>query len=140
MPMASYASNGTPMSATHTSPAYSGPSADNRPCLGSPSVTVTAARTQAPATRPLSASSPEGTSTDTTRRPDPFMALIQPATRPIGGRDRPVPSRASTTSWASPNSGSAAISTPWAFNAFASSNAGPDNALASMQATPASRP
>src|SRR5438309_930044 len=130
------------MSATQTSPESRGPSPVSKPGFGRPMVTVTEAVTQTPGTAPVSASRPEGTSTETTRRPASPIALIHSATGPSGARVSPVPSTASTSSGAPPNraAGKAAMGTPSAVSARACSAAAPESASASVQATPASRP
>ena len=55
------------------------------------------ARTAAPATTPVEASTPEGTSTLTTGAEQPSIAAIASPTAPRGSPAKPVPSRASTT-------------------------------------------
>src|SRR5512144_3325836 len=64
----------SPMSTTSTTPAYPAPGATSKPGLPVPNVTVTSARTATPSTRPVSASTPLGTSTDTTAAPPPAAA------------------------------------------------------------------
>src|SRR6266849_4118170 len=86
-----------PMSTTHTSPAWRGPSRLTRPALGRPSVTVVCACTVGAEAPPASASSPDGRSTETTRAPDVLMAWIQSAKSPSGGLDSPVPKMPSST-------------------------------------------
>ena len=61
------------MRATAIRPAQLRPGSMLRPSFGSPTATVVSASTATPSTRPVSAQSPEGRSTATTRiAPDPF--------------------------------------------------------------------
>ena len=59
----------SPMSATTTSPAWNSPGATARPTLGPWKVTVSSAWTAGPATSPVEASTPDGTSTRRPARP-----------------------------------------------------------------------
>jgi hypothetical protein len=70
----------------------------NKPRLTAPNVTVTQASTVSPIASPVSALSPEGTSTDTTPMPDPFTARINSPHSPSTGRFKPMPNNPSTTS------------------------------------------
>ena len=67
-----------PMSATATSPAWKRPGATASPTFGPCIVTVTSARTAAPATSPVDAFTPEGMSTATTGTPAAVDLLDQP--------------------------------------------------------------
>ena len=93
---------GRPMSAISTAPTVSAPGKRYRPAFGLPRVTVTSAPAQAGSTVPVSASTPEGRSTASRRR-DGRRALSSDTSRsrlsrgPAMGRERPVPSTASTT-------------------------------------------
>src|SRR5436190_6792618 len=91
------APRGMPMSATCTSPACCLPGAIHRPGLAAWKVTVAAARTAAPATTPVEACTPLGTSTLMTGVCAWLIASIAAATSPRGSPSKPVPSRASTT-------------------------------------------
>src|SRR5690606_5549565 len=73
-----------------------------RPTLSPWYVTVSAARTAAPGTRPVSASTPDGTSTATTGPVARPIQAIASATGPSGAPREPVPSSASTTTTPSP--------------------------------------
>jgi hypothetical protein len=86
-----------PRSATTTRPQNSAPGWTTIPTFGNPMVTVTAARTQGPSTRPVSASSPEGTSTASTGIPDSLRVSMARAASPTAGPRKPVPKMASTT-------------------------------------------
>jgi len=72
------------MSATCTSPACCLPGAIHRPGLAAWKVTVALARTAAPATSPVEACTPLGTSTLITGAPDWLIASIATATSPRG--------------------------------------------------------
>ena len=88
------------MSATLTWPASAAPGNRTRPRFCSPKVTVASASTQGPSGRPVSAESPDGTSTESTRAPPrraPAMASMAAAKLPSAGRDSPVPRSASIT-------------------------------------------
>src|SRR6059058_74595 len=56
-------SGSSPMSTSSTMPAWAAPRPTSRPGLRQPKVTVTSAVTAAPSTAPVSASTPDGTST-----------------------------------------------------------------------------
>ena len=60
-------------------------------------VTVNAALTARPETSPVDASTPDGTSTDTTGAPESLMRSIRAAASARGVPWKPVPKRASTT-------------------------------------------
>ena len=71
----------SPMSATTTRPAWKRPGATARPTFGAWNVTVRSALTAAPAISPVDASTPDGTSTETTGAPggvDPLDQLARP--------------------------------------------------------------
>ena len=72
------------MSMLCTVPACALPGRIQRPGLDAWKVTVTVARTAAPATTPPEASTPLGTSTLTTGAPVPLIAPIASATAPWG--------------------------------------------------------
>src|SRR5436190_5701904 len=91
------APRGMPMSATCTSPACCLPGAIQRPGLAAWKVTVAAARTAAPATTPVEACTPLGTSTLMTGVCAWLIASMAAATSPRGSPSKPVPSSASTT-------------------------------------------
>ena len=91
------APSGMPMSITRTSPAWRLPGDTHRPSLAEWNVAVAAARTAAPSTAPVEASTPLGTSAATTSAPVALIASIAPATGSRGAPEKPVPSSASTT-------------------------------------------
>ena len=78
-----------PMSTTSTWPACSAPGATTSPSFSAPNVTVTSARTATPATSPVDASTPLGTSTATTVAAT-SQSAIRVASRAIGSRSAPV--------------------------------------------------
>jgi tRNA-splicing ligase RtcB len=83
-----------PMSgATSKRPTHWG--ALSRPRLGAPTVRVRSARMAAPSTWPVSALRPEGTSTDSTGRPDWLIVSIRVFQGPSNGRFKPMPNRPS---------------------------------------------
>ena len=85
------------MSSTTSRPAQAAPGQKKCPVLGRPKVTVTCAFIAASLTRPLSASTPLGTSMATTGSPESFTIEIK---RSKGSRRAPfipVPKRPSTT-------------------------------------------
>ncbi len=85
----------SPMSATTTSPARKRPGATARPTLRPCIVTVTSARTAAPATSPVDASTPDGMSTATTGTPPPLICSMSAEVSSRGAPFIPVPSSAS---------------------------------------------
>ncbi len=74
------------MSATTTSPAWNLPGATASPTFGAWNVTVRSASTASPATSPVEAFTPEGTSTATTR---PRAALMRAITSAASGLGAP---------------------------------------------------
>ena len=96
-----------PMSATITSPAWKRPGPTAWPTFRPWNVTVSVAWTPAPATRPVDASTPDGTSTETTGTPSAPSASIRAAASPRGAPENPVPKSASTTTSAPPSSSAA---------------------------------
>ncbi len=92
----SVSSGSSPMSETTTSPAWKSPGAAARPTLRPWNVTVSDARTASPATSPVEASTPEGTSTDTTGAPAALIRSIVDAASARGSPWKPVPKSAST--------------------------------------------
>ena len=90
------APGGIPISITLTRPAWSLPGAIHRPGLAWWKVAVTCARTAAPATSPVEASTPLGTSAATTVAPAAVMSAMTDATGSRGAPVEPVPSSAST--------------------------------------------
>ena len=90
------APSGIPMSTTRTSPACALPGLIHRPGLEAWKVTVTSARTAAPATSPFEAFTPLGTSTATTGQAARLSCAIAPATGSRGSPSNPVPKSAST--------------------------------------------
>ncbi len=84
------------MSTTTTSPAYALPGAIHRPGIAAWKVAVIVAWTASPATAPVAASTPDGTSAATTNASAPLMAAIADATGSRGLPEKPVPSIAST--------------------------------------------
>ena len=85
------------MSATTTRPAWKRPGATASPTLAPWNVTVTSARTAAPATSPVEASTPEGRSTESTGRPLSSIRSMSAAASGRGAPWKPVPNSASTT-------------------------------------------
>jgi hypothetical protein len=67
------------MSTTRRRPACAAPGWSRARSFGAPKVTVSAARTAGPRTRPVSPSTPEGTSTAITRPGAPFIASMASA-------------------------------------------------------------
>jgi hypothetical protein len=67
-------------------------------------VTVAAASTTTPATSPVDASTPDGTSTATTAAPEPLICSISFAAGTRGSPRKPVPNSASTTTPGEPRS------------------------------------
>jgi hypothetical protein len=86
-----------PMSITWTSPACALPGWIHRPGLAAWNVAVATARTAGPATSPVEASTPLGTSAATTGAEAPFSASMALAAGPRGAPVAPVPSSASTS-------------------------------------------
>ena len=84
------------MSTTTTSPACALPGWTHSPILAAWNVAVAAARTAAPATSPVDASTPEGTSAATTGAPAAVIASIAAAASSRGAPVLPVPRSAST--------------------------------------------
>ena len=97
-----------PMSATSTSPACARPGLTWSPTFGPCIVTVAAARTAAPRTSPVEASTPDGTSTATT---SPVICAMSAAASGRGSPLNPVPKSASTTTSAGGTSAPATAST-----------------------------
>ena len=95
------------MSTTTTSPACALPGAIHRPGIAAWKVAVIVARTASPATAPVAASTPDGTSAATTNASAPLMAAMAAATWSRGLPEKPVPSMASTMT-AAPSSAPAA--------------------------------
>ncbi len=93
------APGGMPMSTTRTSPAWALPGAIHRPGLAAWNVPVARARAAPPATSPVDASTPLGTSQATTTAPRPLASLIAAIALAAGSRGapaKPVPRIAST--------------------------------------------
>ena len=88
---------GIPMSITRTAPACVFPGAIQSPGMAAWNVAVATARTAAPATSPVPASTPLGTSAAITGARAPLRSSITPALAPRGAPVAPVPSRASTS-------------------------------------------
>ena len=91
-----------PMSISSTCPVWNAPGAMSSPRLYAPKVTVTAARTAAPATAPVSESTPLGTSTATVH-----SCGARRASRAAGSRNAPrppMPTSPSRTRSAAPSS------------------------------------
>ena len=92
-----------PIRATRTSPARLRPGSRSRPGLGSPMVSVASAETATPISCPVSADSPEGRSTASTRSAwkEPLRAALMrsmlSAAVPVTARVSPVPKIASTS-------------------------------------------
>jgi hypothetical protein len=84
------------MSTTTSRPVWKRPGATTCPTFGAWKVTVTDARTAAPATFPVDASTPEGRSTDTTGAVPSFSSAIISAAARRGVPANPVPKSAST--------------------------------------------
>ena len=91
------APSGMPMAITDTAPAWSLPGAIQRPGLAAWNVAVATARTAAPATSPVLASTPLGMSAAITGALAPFRSSMTPAAEPRGAPVVPVPSSASTS-------------------------------------------
>ena len=102
-----------PIETASTSPAWNRPGATASPTFGACIVTVSSARTAAPATSPVEASTPDGTSTATTGTPAPFIRSINSAAARRGAPWNPVPKSASTIKWAPSTSSSAASRPAW---------------------------
>ena len=100
------------MSATTTSPAWKRPGATSSPTLRPCIVTVRSASTQAPATSPVEAFTPEGRSTATTGAPAALIASILRAASSRGSPWKPVPKSASTITSAPPTSSETSASRP----------------------------
>ncbi len=109
-----------PMSATSTSPAWKRPGATTRPSFTPWNVTVADARTATPATSPVDASMPDGTSTETTGSPTALIISIAAAASRLGAPVKPVPKSASTTTSARPASARKATPTSRARRRFSS--------------------
>ena len=92
----SVSAGSSPMSATTTSPAWKRPGAIASPSLRPWNVTVSVARTAAPPTSPVDASTPDGTSTETTGAPAALTRSIVAAASSRGSPWNPVPKSAST--------------------------------------------
>ena len=88
---------GIPMSITLTAPACAFPGAIQSPGLATWKVAVATARIAAPATSPVPASTPLGTSAAITGALAPLRSSITPAAAPRGAPVVPVPSSASTS-------------------------------------------
>ena len=84
------------MSTSSSSPAWKRPGATTTPTLRPWNVTVSAAWTAAPATSPVDAFTPEGTSTETTGSPAALICSICRAVSGRGSSRKPVPKSAST--------------------------------------------
>src|SRR5947209_13187103 len=80
------ASGASPMSTGSTSPAWTAPGPTTSPGLRQPNVTVTSAGTASPGTAPVSASTPDGTSTATTVARRAFATAAA-----ASGRSPPLP-------------------------------------------------
>ena len=74
-----------------TAPVQSEPGATARPTFAAPNVTVAVARTAAPATSPVEALTPDGTSTATTGRAAALISSIIRAASSRGGAVEPDP-------------------------------------------------
>ena len=96
--MPSTTSRGMPMSATTTSPQRSSAGGSMWATFGAAKVTVRSASMASPIRSAVSAESPLGTSTDTTRSSDPLRSRTIVSYNPSSGRLKPVPNSASTTS------------------------------------------
>jgi hypothetical protein len=94
----------SPIGATCTEPAWKRPGATASPTFAAPNVTVAVARIAAPGTSPVEASTPEGTSTETTGFPLALISSIIRAASSRGSLRRPIPSSASTITSGSPGS------------------------------------
>ena len=88
-------SGSSPMSATTASPVWKRPGETASPALRPWNVTVTVARTASPATSPVDASTPEGTSTETTGAAAALIRWIVAAASARGSPWKPVPNSAS---------------------------------------------
>jgi hypothetical protein len=101
-PMSGFAGapRGMPISITSTSPACALPGRIHSPGLARWNVAVATARTAAPATSPVDASTPDGMSAATTGALAAFSASIAPAAGSRGAPEEPVPSSASTSACA----------------------------------------
>ena len=97
------------MSATRTTPARKRPGATSSPTLRPWKVTVASARTAAPATSPVEASTPDGRSMANTRAPLVLIRSISDAASARGSPVNPVPKSASTITSGSPSSVSPAF-------------------------------
>ena len=102
----------SPMFATSTSPAWARPGETTRPSFLAWNVTVRSASTAAPATSPVEASTPEGTSTATTGRPQALMRSIVFTASGRGSPWKPVPKSASITTSAPTGSSVSSASRP----------------------------
>ena len=91
---------GMPMSTTSMSPAYSLPGRTHRPTLARWNVAVATQCTAAPATSPVEASIPDGTSQATTGARAASISSITLSAGSRGAPEEPVPSSASTITWA----------------------------------------
>ena len=89
------------MSTTSSAPQHRPPLPTKCPALGSVKVTVFAAFTAVPSTRPVSASTPLAMSTDTTGTPQVFIICTAVTASPRRSVFRPMPKRASTITSAS---------------------------------------
>ena len=85
------------MSATSTSPARNRPGATASPTFSAWNVTVTSASTAGPATSPVEASTPDGTSSERTGAPRELISSMWRAASARGAPRKPVPKSASTT-------------------------------------------
>ena len=90
------APDGIPMSITSTAPAWALPGWIHRPGFARWNVAVATARTAGPATAPVDASTPDGTSAAITGAPAALIASMTPAAGSRGAPVVPVPSSAST--------------------------------------------
>ncbi len=88
---------GIPISATRTFPACHLPGAIQCPSFAAWKLTLTSARTAAPSTSPLDASTPEAMSAETTGASPAFIASIAASAGARGAPLNPVPKIASTT-------------------------------------------
>ncbi len=88
----------SPMSASSTVPAWLAPGSMSRPGFQVPKVTVTSARMAAPATTPVSASTPLGRSTATTMAPSWRARSVRSASSAAGGLSPPRPPMPSSPS------------------------------------------
>ena len=96
------------MGCTVSRPACARPGKSSNPRFGYWNVTVSSASTAAPGQRPVAPSTPLGMSTATRYAPQRLTASMSAAMAPSAGRDRPVPSSASTTQ-AYPSSGGSSV-------------------------------